>query len=266
MASINSLGAGSGVLTSDLVDKIIVAERKATDLRLETKKAQANAKLSAVGSVRSAIARVESAVTALRDPGAFGATSASVSDTKVASVTTNSTAEVGTHTIEVQSLAKSQTLRSRTFSSLTDTVGTGTLSFRFGTTTLTGGGAYDDFVVDAEHPGGSVVINTTNNTLQHHDPSMSPGPGGAVRRKSLVRGIRVKMRGLPYTATVSEIQEFFGGLDLVPGSVQIGTNREGRPSGEAWVEFVDMRAAQSAVQMRNKQHLGARYIELFLQS
>jgi flagellar hook-associated protein 2 len=53
MASINSLGIGSGVLTSELVDKIVAAERQASDLRVSTKKAEVNAKLSAVTSLRS---------------------------------------------------------------------------------------------------------------------------------------------------------------------------------------------------------------------
>ena len=34
MAGISSLGVGSGVLTSDLVDQLVAVERKPTDVRL----------------------------------------------------------------------------------------------------------------------------------------------------------------------------------------------------------------------------------------
>lgn len=35
MASISSLGIGSGVLTSDLVDQLVAAERRPTEVRLD---------------------------------------------------------------------------------------------------------------------------------------------------------------------------------------------------------------------------------------
>lgn len=165
MASINSLGIGSGVLTSELVDKIVAAERQASDLRVSTKKAEVNAKLSAVTSVRTALTQLQTSVNALKEPATFGAVTASVSDTSVATISTNSLAEVGTHTLEVQSLASAQTLRSKTFTAVTSEVGTGTLTFRFGTTTLANDGSYAGFEVDASHAGGSVVIDSSNNTL-----------------------------------------------------------------------------------------------------
>ena len=40
MASISSLGIGSGVLTSDLVDQLVAAERGPTDNRLAQKTEQ----------------------------------------------------------------------------------------------------------------------------------------------------------------------------------------------------------------------------------
>ncbi len=165
MASINSLGIGSGVLTSELVDKIVAAERQASDLRVSTKKAEVNARLSAVTSLRTAMSQLQASVNAIKDPGAFGATTATVSDPSVATISTTSIAEVGSHTLEVQSLASVQTLRSKTFAAVTSEVGTGSLTFRFGTTTLDSNGAYSGFTVDPDHAGGSVVIDAGNNTL-----------------------------------------------------------------------------------------------------
>jgi len=47
MASIESLGLGSGVLTTDLVEKIISAEKEATSLRLDSRQQLVEAKITA---------------------------------------------------------------------------------------------------------------------------------------------------------------------------------------------------------------------------
>jgi len=72
----------------------------------------------------------------------------------------------------------------------------------------------------------------------------------------------VKMRGLPYTATELEIADFFGGLRITAGGVSIGRDANGRPSGEAHVEFSTESDAQAAMGL-NRQRIGSRYIELF---
>ena len=84
MATINSLGVASGVLTSDLIDKIVAAERQATDQRVTAQKGEVNTKLTAIGSVRSALDKVASTVADLNNPTSFGATSASVADAGIA--------------------------------------------------------------------------------------------------------------------------------------------------------------------------------------
>jgi hypothetical protein len=38
----------------------------------------------------------------------------------------------------------------------------------------------------------------------------------------------------------------------------------GRASGEAWVTFTSAAEAERAVQERNRQHMGSRYVELFV--
>lgn len=77
-------------------------------------------------------------------------------------------------------------------------------------------------------------------------------------------GYVVRLRGLPFTATLSDVLHFFQGLDTVrsPPGVVFTCTPDGRPSGEAYVEFMTAAAQQSALQ-RHKQQLGSRYIELF---
>ncbi|WP_370216373.1 hypothetical protein [Thalassolituus sp.] len=47
MASIESLGLGSGVLTTDLVEQIITAEKEVSELRLDRRQELIEAKITA---------------------------------------------------------------------------------------------------------------------------------------------------------------------------------------------------------------------------
>lgn len=72
----------------------------------------------------------------------------------------------------------------------------------------------------------------------------------------------VRLRGLPFSATESEIEEFFKGLELGPDGIVICVNFQGRSSGQAYVQFASVEVADKALD-RNRQHMGSRYIEVF---
>ena len=74
----------------------------------------------------------------------------------------------------------------------------------------------------------------------------------------------VKIRGLPFRATPLEILTVFDGYDYLVDSLQLGIDALGRPSGEAWLSFATPAEALRAVRERNRQYLGARYLELSL--
>lgn len=78
------------------------------------------------------------------------------------------------------------------------------------------------------------------------------------------QGCVVKLRGLPWSATVDEIINFFGNCKVKggPNGVHMTTSREGRPSGEAYIEFDDVDDVERACQ-RDRDHMGNRYIEVF---
>jgi len=71
----------------------------------------------------------------------------------------------------------------------------------------------------------------------------------------------IRMRGLPFRATTDDVFRFFMGFQIMPGGIVIG-QRDGRPSGEAWVTFASPQEAQRALGMNNK-NMGSRYVELF---
>ena len=51
---------------------------------------------------------------------------------------------------------------------------------------------------------------------------------------------------------------------LSPECIQIHRNSDGRPSGEAVVNFQNHAEAERAIQVKNRHNIGTRYIELFM--
>mgnify|MGYP006141066805 CR=1 FL=1 len=86
-----------------------------------------------------------------------------------------------------------------------------------------------------------------------------PGPGGPPHGGA--KNGTVRMRGLPFRATVDDIFRFFQGFQVMPGGIVLG-QRDGRASGEAWVTFASPQEAQRAMG-KNNTNMQNRYIELF---
>eukprot|EP00386_Alphamonas_edax_P010850 GDKI01034704.1.p2 GENE.GDKI01034704.1~~GDKI01034704.1.p2 ORF type:complete len:112 (-),score=37.51 GDKI01034704.1:183-518(-) len=91
---------------------------------------------------------------------------------------------------------------------------------------------------------------------------MGGSSGGApmVGRDTVLR-----MRGLPFDANEHDIMNFFAGFAMaavLPSTAPI----DGRPSGEAFVEFASPEEAGRAMQTRNKANMGGRWVELYLSS
>ena len=72
----------------------------------------------------------------------------------------------------------------------------------------------------------------------------------------------VRLRGLPWRASTYDIVNFFAPLRIAPDGVHIVLNREGRASGEAFVQFETGEDAAAAL-MRSRQSMDRRYIEVF---
>ena len=132
MAGISAPGIGSGLDINDIVTKLMTAER-APLTRLDAKEAPLQARLSAFGTIKSALAALRDATTTLTTPGKFDALSAKMGDTTIASASASVTAAAGTHAIEVLTLAKAHTLATAAQPSMATTLGSGTITLQFGT-------------------------------------------------------------------------------------------------------------------------------------
>jgi len=72
----------------------------------------------------------------------------------------------------------------------------------------------------------------------------------------------LKMRGLPFSASVREIRDFFGDFRLAENRDIIIDMNQGRPTGYALVFFENEQEAERAKNSLNKQYLGNRYVDL----
>jgi len=73
----------------------------------------------------------------------------------------------------------------------------------------------------------------------------------------------IKARGLPWSATPSEVTKFFSDVNILNGEngVHFTFNKEGRPSGECFIE-VGTEADREAALAHDNEHMGKRYIEI----
>jgi flagellar hook-associated protein 2 len=160
-ASVSSPGIGSGLNVNSIVSQLMVVDRLPLTA-LQTAQAGYQADLSAWGSVQGGISSLQAAVQALNNPAKLQSLSATVGDTSQLSANANGQAVAGSYSIAVNTLAKSQQLISGGFANTTSVVGTGTLTFEFGTYDSIG----NTFTPNASAAAPSVTINSTNDTLQ----------------------------------------------------------------------------------------------------
>ncbi|MBC53690.1 MAG: hypothetical protein CMQ34_07635 [Gammaproteobacteria bacterium] len=165
MATIQSLGIGSGLLTSELLEQLVEAERAPVTARLDRDQDITEARLSAFGEISSVLGDYNTAVKQLNNISAFNASQANSSNESVLTATATSVAATGNYNVNVQQLAQQHTLASQAYTSTTEAVGLGTLTFRFGTTTFDGSDNYQSFTANPAKQSRSLVIDTSNNTL-----------------------------------------------------------------------------------------------------
>ncbi len=165
MASIQSLGIGSGLLTNELVDDIIATEREPTENRLDAEQALLEARISAYGEINASVSAFSSALQSLSLPSTFNASTASSTNESAITATASSVAVSGSYIVEVDALASSHSLATGAYENLDDTIGTGSLTFRFGTIAFDDEGAYQSFALNTKSSTKTIAINSTNNTL-----------------------------------------------------------------------------------------------------
>ncbi|OUS41495.1 flagellar capping protein [Oleispira antarctica] len=165
MAAIESLGLGSGVLTNDLVEKIVGAEREASDIRLDRDEEILDARITAYGEIKSLASTLQSATSALSLPSTAGSTTASSSDESILTTEASILAEPGTYSVEVLNTAKAHSVVTDAYSSIDEIIGTGEIQITFGAITYDGSGDFFSQDIDPTKGGPPITIDDSNKTL-----------------------------------------------------------------------------------------------------
>lgn len=173
MATISSLGVGSGLELNSILQKLMTVEQQPL-LTLARKEASVQAKISALGSLKSALSSLQSVASNLVPSTGqtaaqkFTAFKTSVADTTIATATGTTGAVAGSYALEVTQLAKAQRLVTPatptdppTAAKYVDSVAAvaqGTLKIELGTLSADG----LTFTVASEK---SIVVDDSNDTL-----------------------------------------------------------------------------------------------------
>jgi len=77
----------------------------------------------------------------------------------------------------------------------------------------------------------------------------------------------IRLRGLPYSATVQEVVDFVSQEHFVAEyDVTIKIGSDGRPTGEAYVQLESEDVANELKPLLDRKHMGSRFIEVFVSS
>ena len=137
-------GLMSGLDTDSIVSQLMSVERRPVML-LQQKEAAYQAKITAIGVVKSALSDLQKSVADLKSPDGFINFDTDSSNTDILEASVDGDVQIGTYNITVQSLASEQHLRGAAFTASDTEVGTGTLTIQVGSNDAV------DIEIDSEH-------------------------------------------------------------------------------------------------------------------
>ena len=131
MATISSIGIGSGLDINSIITQFIAVEQVPLN-KLKTEASSLQTKLTTYGKVQSYLSALREASSALTRSDTWGATTGSSSDPSAVGVSTSTTTKAGLHSLEVQRLAASQSNATGVYASADSLIGEGTLRIELG--------------------------------------------------------------------------------------------------------------------------------------
>ncbi|MBT6037674.1 MAG: flagellar filament capping protein FliD, partial [Halieaceae bacterium] len=170
--ALTATGVGSGLDIESLVTKLMEAERIPKEQRVLAREAELTSDISGLARLKGALSELQTSLATAIAPATYQQRNATSNQSSKVDVSASSLASVGNYAVAVQNLASSQSLAIRdTFATVNETVGTGTLTFTFGTTGYTTHASdstqdtYDSFVAKAGVSSETVTIDSSSNTL-----------------------------------------------------------------------------------------------------
>jgi flagellar hook-associated protein 2 len=208
MGTIITSGVGSGLDVAGLVKKLVDAEGAPKSLQLDKEEAKVQSKLSALGTLRSALASFRDAVGVLKNATKFQGRQMSLSTPDFLSATASTTAVPGSYLVAVEQLASAHKVQSGDYLAPSTVVGTGTLHIEVGDQTF------------------NVEIGVAGNTLAAVAAAINASPASEKVQATIVSGsgvarltLTARNSGLANELTITQsggdagLAAFVAGLD-----------------------------------------------------
>jgi len=183
-SGITSTGIGTGLDISAIVTKLVEAEGAPLLAQLDKKKSLTDSKISALGSLQSALEAFQKAAKVLKDTDTFHAHSAVSSYDSIVTASADANAVPGSYSVVVKQLATRNQQVSAEFANAQAVLGTGTLSFQVGSNSF-------DVAIDDSHKTLASIRDAINNapgntwvsaTIVNVDQDIVPPTGETVSR------------------------------------------------------------------------------------
>ena len=154
---LSALNVGSGLNTTQIIDALVAAEQEPQEALVNSQKEEASVSISSFGSVRQNLTDFKSTMSAMNGVTGMSLTQAGSSVT--ATIKDDAKVDQFSSSFEVSQIAQAHTLVFDGFTSESSNVGSGTLTFEFGSWSS------GSFTVNSEVTGGSVAIDNGSDTL-----------------------------------------------------------------------------------------------------
>lgn len=170
---LQALGLGSGLDIDALVTSLTDAEMSAAKSRVEREQESVTAQVSAVASLKSALAVFQASMLALTTGSSYSSRSATSSNTSLLTVSATADAPVGSYSVQVERLATAQQLLTQE------------PAFADGASTVVGTG---DLTLSVGGESFSVTIDSSNSTLAGIRDAINDAAGNTGVSATLVYG------------------------------------------------------------------------------
>ena len=176
MATISSLGIGSNLDLSGLLEKLAAGESQPL-VAIKKQQTSYNAKLTAYGTLQGALSTFQTAAKKLADASLFQGVKVASSASDVLSATASATGASGNYSVDVTKLATAQSLVAGGVAKATDPVGAGRVTVYFGT--LSAGVFTDD-------PDATRIANSQAQSFVLDSPATLEGLRDAINKNAAI--------------------------------------------------------------------------------
>jgi flagellar hook-associated protein 2 len=241
MATISSLGVGSGLDIASLVSQLVAAERAPAQGRISTAQSRANLQLSAIGTFKGALSDVKAKLEALQT-GALATLKAQSTKPEAFTASTSANAAAGSYDVEVVALAQSHKLASAAYADGAGSVlGNGDVEISVGgeafTVTLTDGAntladllrmineAAGNTGVTAtlvNETGGTRLLLTSTQTGSTQQISVN-GAGLSFTERQAASDAHVRIEGYDHYSASNTVSDAIDGVTLKLVAAEPGT-------------------------------------------